>query len=218
MDRMDERDARVLAAALTQDESNRRTMFEWADRSWLADMPSLDETGGAAALTAYAPRWLELVGAPPLSLNLLRGYVGLLMALPISSMLRMLRLRALWPRRAQLRHWIDRPRRIWLAGCVGHAAADALRRDGASALGVPAWIAQAPALDTMSASELAWEGYCLFACDGLWPEDGALPLARVAMPRDAGVPPWIASHRSVGDSTDRAAVLHYLPLISSESE
>lgn len=218
MDGVEEYDARLLAEALTQDEANRRSVFEWADRSWFGHLLPRDEAAAAVALTAYAPRWLELVGAPPLSLHALRGHARLLMALPIFSTLRMLRLRALWPRRAQLRHWIDRPRRIRLAACIGHAAADALRRDGAVALGAPAWLAQASPLEAMSDGELAWEGYCLFARDGLWPDEGALPLARVAMPREASMPHWIDRHCSSGNAADCAAVFQYLSLISSERE
>lgn len=218
MDRVDEHDARALAQALAQDEVNRRSVFKWADRSWFAPTLPLDEAAAAAALTAYAPRWLELMGVLPLPLNAMRGHVGLLVALPISDVLKMLRLRALWPRRTQLRHWIDRQRRMRLAAWVGPAASDALRRDGASALGAPAWLAQASVLETMSDDELTWEGYCLFGCDGLWPEDGALPLARVAMPREADVPHWITRHCSIGDAAGCSAVFDYLPLISSERE
>jgi hypothetical protein len=222
MDAMNEHDAPGLAQALKQDEANRRSMFEWADRSWLTVMPPLDHAVHGAVLAAHAPRWLELLGVPPLSLQALRGRAGALMALPISRTLSMLRLRALWPRRAQLRHWIDRPRRLRLAACVGHAAADALRRDGAHSLGAPAWLAQASALEAVSDGELAWEGYCLFACDGAWPDDGALPLARVALPREATAPHWLARHRSAGGTGDGAAdceaVLQYLPLVTTGSE
>ena len=216
MDRTDEHDPAALAQALLRDEANRRSMFEWADRSWLADLSTLDQTVCAAALTACGPRWLELIGASPLPLRSLRGHALLLMALPIEGALKMLRLRALWPRRAELRHWIDRPRRMRLATCVGAAAAEALRRDGASALGTPAWLAQAAAPETMSDDELAWEGYCLFESDGLWPDDGTLALPRVALPRVASVPPWIAQRLDAGDAADCAAVLRYIPLISSE--
>jgi len=218
MDRKDERDARALVAALAQDEANRRSAFEWADRSWCANALPRGGAPAAPALAACAPRWLARIGMAPQPLRALRGPAGSLAALPMADLLRLLRLRALWPRRAELRNWIDRPRRARLAANVGQAAAEALRRDSVSALRVPAWLEASPELEAMSDEALAWDGYCLFACDDIWPEDGPPPLVRVALPRDAAVPPWIMRYRSAVDAGDRAAVLGYLPLIAPENE
>jgi hypothetical protein len=217
MDRTNDGNARALAAALAQDEANRRSVFEWADLSWFADTP-LHGKGrpmSPAVLAAYAPRWLELVGILPLSLHALCGNAGLLAALPIPGLRKMLRLRALWSRRTQLRHWVDKARRMRLRATLGAATAEVLRRDSANALSGPTWIENAPALEAMSDEALEWEGYCLFACDGIWPNSGPVPLARVALPRDGAVPPWLTRHRSAAD--DSEAIFEYLPLVTSEN-
>jgi hypothetical protein len=210
--------ASALAGALAQDDANRRTVFDWGHPSWLAGTLPRGAEPPAGALAAWAPRWLERLGAGPVPLARLDGRAVALVGLPIGHALRALRLRALWPRRAELRHWIDRARRVRLSGWIGAQAAEALRRDSAGALGCPAWLAQAPALDAMSDDALAWDGYCLFAQDRAWPDTGALPLARLALPRDAAAPAWLAGYRPAGHGDDSAAVLAavlaYLPLIA----
>lgn len=217
MERMDERDASALAATLTQDEANRRSMFQWAHPSWYSGV--LADTGAAdsPAWAGYAPRWLELVGFAPLPLQAFQGRAALLASLPIPSTIRILRLRAIWPRRAELRHWIDRPRRMRLVSSVGAAAAEALRRDSASALGGAGWLEKSPALDAMSDEALAWDGYCFFECDGVWADTAWLPLVRAALPRTAKAATWIERYRQATDPDDSAAVFGYLPLIRPEN-
>jgi len=216
MERTDECDARMLAEVLRQDEANRRSMFSWAHASWLSDTLPLGESAIAPALAAYAPRWLEIVGVAPLALHGLRGHARSLAALPISGSMRMLRLRVLWARRAELRHWVDRPRRMRLVAAIGPAAADRLRQDSATSLRIPPWLDEAPAWEAMSDEALAWAGYCLFEADGVWPGNGVLPLVRVALPRHAARPPWTAKYRPSRDENGSAAVMEYVPLISSE--
>lgn len=222
MERTDEREVRMLTAVLRQEEANRRAVFEWAHPSWFSDALPRDigVATDAAPLKACAARWLELLGVGPVPMRAFCGHAASLAALPIETMMKMLRLRAVWPRRAQLRHWIDRPRRLRLAESVGAAAADALRKESASMLGAPAWVERAPALDTSSDEALAWDGYCLFVRDGVWPgpDDGTPPLARMALPRDGAVAEWIGRYRPGADGGDSEAVLNYLPLVSTEDQ
>lgn len=209
-------DVHALAAVLAQDDANRRSVFDWGHPSWFAG--ALPDGAGhampAGALAAWAPRWLELLGAAPAPLAALDSRAAALVGLPIGRALRALRLRALWPRRTELRHWIDRARRARLIAWIGPKAAEALRRDSADTRRSPAWLRHAPLLDAMSDDALAWEGYCLFDEDRAWPDTGALPLVRLALPRDAALPAWLAGYGAAPHGGDSDAVLACLPLIA----
>lgn len=211
--------ARRLAEMLIQYESSRRAVFGYLHASWLDTLPAASRwliTLEAARLPDCAEALLELLGlgAPPL--EVFHGPAANLVALPVDAALHALRFRALWACRGELRHWIDRSRRTLLDDWIGPRAAAILRAEHAQPLGHASWLNEVPALDTMSAQELAWSGYCLFDQDGILPTGGPAALVRLALPRDALAPQWIAARGSAAGCNESLEVMAQLPQLLAE--
>jgi hypothetical protein len=126
--------------------------------------------------------------------------------LPSEQVQRVLVMRALLRRRAQVRTCIDPHERAKLAAAVGNAALQKLINQRCDVL--------PRSVDTFipDVSMLAWEGYQLFATDGAWQDESGLArLLRLRFPRQ-GAPQFAHAH-------DRAAsrwVLQHLPLLAEE--
>jgi type III secretion system HrpB4-like protein len=196
--------ARRLAVLLRRYERNLRSLIDWIDPSWLAGLvPS-----GAVELAVDTAEREQLslavaerlgVSAPPLSSFDTKASDGLGM-LEVQEVLDLCRIRALLFRRAELRSWIDRPSRERVSQWVGHDATffvralqvmpDAPKVERLTRTG------HAPELAALTASQLAWEGWTLFACDDRTNERGPSWLLRFALPREVDATPWIA-HRSL---------------------
>lgn len=191
--------ARRVATLLRNYERNLRSLIDWVDASWLVGL--LPPGVAALATDAMERERLSLAIAervgliePALS-GFNAGAVNLLGALEIREALDLMRVRALLFRRAELRSWIDRPSRERVGEWVGHDAAffvralqvlpDAPKVERLTRAG------QAQELGALTAVQLAWEGWNLFACDEGMENHGPSSLLRFALPRELDAVPWI---------------------------
>lgn len=196
--------ARRLAILLRRYERSLRSLIDWIDPSWLARLVPPD-VAQLAVDTAERER-LSLavadrlgVSTPPLSSFSAKAN-DLLGVLDVREVLDVWRIRALLFRRAELRSWIDRPSRERVNQWVGADATFFVRalqvmpeapkverftRNG-----------NAPELAALTAAQLAWEGWNLFACDERTNERGPSSLLRLALPRELEPTPWI-THRAL---------------------
>ncbi len=130
--------------------------------------------------------------------------------LPPEQAQRVLVMRALLSRRAQVRACIAPHQRSQLCAAVGNPALFALIADGHDTSHVLSHRSADQDLPEMSA--LAWEGYQLFAADGAWHEGAGLArLLRLRFPRE-GTPLFALSSDLMGSRW----VLQRLPLLAKE--
>ena len=196
--------ARRLAALLRRYERSLRSLIDWIDPSWLAGVisPGVVElavdTAERAQLSLAVAERLGVNAPPFASFN--TSATDVLAMLEVHEVLDLCRIRALLFRRAELRSWIDRPSRERVSQWAGHDATffvralqampDAPKVERLTRSG------HAPELGALTASQLAWEGWNLFACDERTSERGPWWLLRFALPRDLDTTPWIA-HRAL---------------------
>jgi type III secretion system HrpB4-like protein len=196
--------ARRLAILLRRYERNLRSLIDWIDPSWLA---GLAPPGVAQLAVDTAEReQLSLAVAERLGVSapLLSSFGAktndLLGVLEVREALDVWRIRALLFRRAELRSWIDRPSRERVSQWVGHDATFFVRALQAmpDAPKVERFTrnGNAPELAGLTASQLAWEGWNLFACDERTNERGPSWLLRLALARELQPTSWI-THRAL---------------------
>jgi len=240
------------AAALAAWQRNANDAARWAHPSWWA--PALDvspatvsasfdalrdalantDTGAVAACSRAL---LRAAGVPLPDFDSLRAPSPLVLdALPVDDALRVLRMRALLLRRAEVRRLIDKPSRRRLAEWIGmplERLGAAPRRPGAdrASANVPdvaRLVARGhlPSLEELDAERLAYEGYALIARDVAlsasdaqeaalfaWPRP--CPLLRLALPRDLP-PPWPATTARELDTGGTAFLFAQLPELLPE--
>jgi type III secretion system HrpB4-like protein len=233
------------AAALAAWQRNANEAARWAHPSWWApalDMPpatvsaSFDALRDALASTdtgavaACSRALLRAAGVPLPDFDSLRAPNPLMLdALPVDDALRVLRMRALLLRRAEVRRLIDKPSRRRLAEWIGvplERLCAAPRRGGAGGASanvpdVARLVARGhlPSLEELDAERLAYEGYALIARDA---QEAALiarpcpcPLLRLALPRDLP-PPWPATTARELDTGGTALLFTQLPELLPE--
>lgn len=192
---------------------------------------------GTGAAAACSRALLRAAGVPLPDFDSLRAPSPLVLdALPVDDALRVLRMRALLLRRAEVRRLIDKPSRRRLAEWIGmplERLGAAPRRPGAdrASANVPdvaRLVARGhlPSLEELDAERLAYEGYALIARDVAlsasdaqeaalfaWPRP--CPLLRLALPRDLP-PPWPATTARELDTGGTAFLFAQLPELLSE--
>ncbi|WXK38295.1 type III secretion protein SctK (plasmid) [Mycetohabitans rhizoxinica] len=194
------------AAALQAYDRNIRDAICWAHPSWLAGALGVDVRVAETlrAELSSGPRTLldkasfilcraSGVRMPSMASFLAPGAV-MFDALPPEQGLRMLRVRALLFRSAQIRHLIDKGSRMRLADWIG-VPLDSIVQASFGAPDIAAFELGGTmlSLDEMDAQTLALEGYFLVIRD----EEGAAAmttprmLLRLALPRDAGPSRWL---------------------------
>ncbi|KVN10754.1 MULTISPECIES: type III secretion protein HrpB4 [unclassified Burkholderia] len=205
------------AAWLAGYDANARRAADWVHASWHGALAPLVATmhERAPALRAACSRLLlRTLAGPSPALDGFDAPADRLAALPVADALRLMRVRALLFRRAELRHWIGRASRERLAGWVGAGGCRALAAlpDAPRARDLDRREPAAP-LARLSGDDLAWEGWCLFERDRAWSPAGPMRIVRLALPRDAARAPWI--ERAAADA-DGAMLLARLPSLFPE--
>ncbi|MGY6151332.1 type III secretion protein HrpB4 [Paraburkholderia graminis] len=240
------------AAALAAWQRNANDAARWAHPSWWA--PALDvspatvsasfdalrdalASTGTGAAAACSRALLRAAGVPLPDFDSLRAPSPLVLdALPVDDALRVLRMRALLLRRAEVRRLIDKPSRRRLAEWIGvplERLGAAPRRPGAdrASANVPdvaRLVARGhlPSLEELDAERLAYEGYALIARDvalsasdaqeaALFAWPCPCPLLRLALPRDLP-PPWPATTARELDTGGTAFLFAQLPELLPE--
>jgi type III secretion system HrpB4-like protein len=200
----------------------------------LRDALANTDTGAVAACSRAL---LRAAGVPLPDFDSLRAPSPLVLdALPVDDALRVLRMRALLLRRAEVRRLIDKPSRRRLAEWIGvplerlGAAPTRPGADRASANvpDVARLVARGhlPSLEELDAERLAYEGYALIVRDVAlsasdaqeaalfaWPRP--CPLLRLALPRDLP-PPWPATTARELDTGGTAFLFAQLPELLPE--
>jgi type III secretion system HrpB4-like protein len=203
------------AAAFAAYERNARDAVHWVHPSWLAaalgvDAGALDGLRAALATAARAQveacslALLRTLGVPAPSFDALRApNLAVLDALPPQWGLRVLRMRSLALRRADVRRLIDKRNRMQLSEYVG-VSLDRLTGRGLL-----------PALDRLDADTLACEGYALMARDAC---SVAAPfgLLRLALPRNLPASPWLDDGGRELDAGGTARLVARLPELLPE--
>lgn len=165
----------------------------WRDLPARVDASWLEAAGLGAGGGAWSARRLPLaLGLKPVAAADLLPPAHRLALLPPPVTVRLLRLRALLPRRRLLRRCLDARLQRWLQASVGAAAAMALlteAEDAAAAPGLPVSGGNCAQLDRA----LAWEGFCRFAADGVWREPSLRRLLQLGFPCSAAAPAALAS-------------------------
>ena len=196
--------AQAWSAALHASEQRLRGLVSDMHKDWLASWG-----GGVWTHQRLTNAWRDLASAfsvdsPPFSE--LADPMLRIALLPPEEVYRVLVIRALLPRLAQVRTCIDPLQRSKLISAVGNPALQVLVSEGREVLtsmadkGLP------------NVSELAWEGYQLFAKDGRWQDkEGLARLLRLRFPRE-GAP----LYAQVSDPSASRWVLERLPLFVKE--
>jgi type III secretion system HrpB4-like protein len=213
------------AAALRAYEHNARNAIEWADASWLA--AALGTTTAVVQdlqvawrnaqrtqmdLASYALLSMNSVTAPMVK-SLIAGHAAMFDMLPVDQGLRMLRVRALLFRGAQVRRVIDNASRRRLADWAG-ISLDLISQAATGAPDIAA-LPMAPLmtpLDEIDAQTLVQEGYWLIVRDE---RDAArsMPctLLRLALPREANLPRWLNAKVSHLDKDGTQNLINHIP-------
>ncbi|WP_323117778.1 type III secretion protein HrpB4 [Burkholderia alba] len=200
------------AAWLAGYDANLRHAADWVHASWqgaLAPLVEAMHTHAPALRACCSQLLLRTLGQVPPPLDGFDAPADRLAVLPVADALRVLRLRALLARRAELRHWIDRASRARLADWVGADAGRMLAAlpDAPRARDVDRREPLTP-LAQLSGDEVAWEGWCRFERERLWSASGPMRTVRLALPRDAARPAWL---ERAGDDAQGALLLAHLP-------
>jgi type III secretion system HrpB4-like protein len=232
-----------MAAAFAAWERNACEAARWVHGSWWApalDLPPATVDGAfdslAAALTQAGATRLAICSrallramdvAPP-RFDLWRGVnesarpngVAMLDTLPVEDGLRVLRMRALLLRRADVRRLIDKQSRQRLAQWIGvpletltaMPAHGAAHTAAANAPDIARLVARGhlPPLDQADGQRLACEGYLLLAGEG-----EPCPLLRLALPRDLPAP-WPGMESANFDAGGAAFFAARLPELFPE--
>ncbi|SOE47042.1 HrpB4 protein [plant metagenome] len=171
--------ARQVARRLLSHQRHRRQVDTWLHDS-RQDVGMQVLRGASGGVTAeQAERWLSAAGLPMPALDaFLRGGQALY-GLSVGNMVRLARLRALHAHAAELRHWIDTPRRALLASWLGPRAGEWV--SGILAHASPASVESGGALSRCCADSLAWQGYCLLLRDGVVFDQGPCGLIPLAL-------------------------------------
>jgi hypothetical protein len=227
------------AAWLVRHERNRLNAIDWIDRSWLPDwfdtaLPPDDAMRSrdhACALARALALPLPVFDARELlrcldggqSLPARRRQSLALAGLPMDDQLRLLRIRSLVFRRAEVRRVLDLERRSRWAAMIGPDGTAHLRwlQSLADAPEMAALLRTlgAPPLDALDEATLAWEGYCLLERDGALAADAGRaspPLLRFGLPRSWTAPPWLARCERHIDARGSEHLLDRLPILFSE--
>jgi len=220
-----------MAAAFAAYERNVRDAARWAHPSWLAaalgvGIEALEPlraalaSAGRAQIDALSRSLTCVAGVQPPSLDALRApNLAVLDALPPEWGLRVLRMRALMLRRADVRRLIDKRSRQQLSEWIG-IPVDRLMEGARDTTSVPE-IARstvrspAPALDTLDAQALACEGGALLMRDA---PAGAVPfsLLCLALPRQMRSPSWVHESAREFDAFGTARLLARMPELIPE--
>lgn len=219
------------AAAFAAYERNAREAVCWVHPSWLAGALNVEAgalAGLRAALTTAARAQVEAcslallraLGVQAPSFDALRApNLAVLDALPPQWGLRVLRMRSLALRRADVRRLIDKRNRMQLSECVG-VPLDRLTggtSGTANAPDITRLTARGllPALDRLDADTLAYEGYALMTRDA---RSIAAPFAllRLALPRDLPASPWLDDGGRELDAGGTARLVARLPELLPE--
>ncbi|WP_120348866.1 type III secretion protein HrpB4 [Paraburkholderia fungorum] len=219
------------AAAFAAYERNAREAVCWAHPSWLAGALGVEAgalEGLRAALASAARAQVEAcslallrtLGVQAPSFDALRApNLAVLDALPPQWGLRVLRMRSLALRRADVRRLIDKRNRMQLSECVG-VPLDKLTGGTSGTANAPD-IARLtargllPALDRLDADTLAYEGYALMTRDA---RSIAAPFAllRLVLPRDLPASPWLDDGGRELDAGGTAQLVARLPELLPE--
>lgn len=236
------------AAVLAAYERNAREAVRWVHSSWLAAALGVEPVrlDGLRAALANAKReqseacslaLLRALGvqAPPFDAMQAQN-LAMLDALPPEWGLRVLRMRSLVLRRADVRRLIDKRTRMQLtewvsvpldrltsgatSGAAGAAGTTGATRTSATANAPDTALLTArgklPALDRLDADTLAYEGYALLMRDS---RSNAAPFAllRLALPRNLPASPWLDAGGRELDAGGTAQLLARLPELLPES-
>ena len=223
------------AAWLAQYERNRMNAIEWIDRSWLpgwfdaakAQDEAMRSRDNACALASA-------LGLPPVgardafecadgarSVTSQRRRSLAMASLPMRDQLRLLRLRSLVFRRAEVRRVLDLVRRSRWAAMIGDDGAAHLRwlqsLADAPEMSALSRTLGAPPLDVLDETTLAGEGYCLFVRDGVLPADRSRwSMLRFGLPRMWAAPAWLARCDRRIDAHGSQHLLDRLPTLFPE--
>jgi type III secretion system HrpB4-like protein len=225
------------AAWLVRHERNRLNAIDWIDRSWLPDwfdaalppdeaMRSRDHAcalASALALPVFDARdlWRCIDGGKRAPVRSQQSLA--LAALPMCDQLRLLRVRSLVFRRAEVRRVLDLERRSRWAAMIGPDGAAHLRwlqsLADAPEMAALSRTLGAPPLDALDETTLAWEGYCLLERDGVLAADSGgahPPMLRFGLPRSWTAPPWLARCERHIDERGSEHLLDRLPILFPE--
>lgn len=225
------------AAWLARHERNRLNAIDWIDRSWLPDwfdaaLPPDDAMRSHDTACALASALaLPLFDARDL-LDCIDGGKSMpawtrrsaaLALLPMDDQLRLLRLRSLVFRRAEVRRVLDFERRSRWAAMIGPDGTAHLRwlqsLADAPEMPVLSRTLGAPPLAALEETALAWEGYCLLERDGVLTAGAGQarpPLLRFALPRSCAAPAWLARCERHIDARGSEQLLERLPILFPE--
>ncbi len=220
-----------MAAAFAAYERNVRDAARWAHPSWLAaalgvatetlePLRGALASAGRAQIDALSRSLTSMAGVQPPPLDALRApNLAVLDALPPEWGLRVLRMRALMLRRADVRRLIDKRSRQQLSEWIG-IPIDRLMEGARDTTSVPE-IARstvrspASALDTLDAQALACEGSALLMRDA--PAHAApFSLLCLALPRDMRSPSWVHESAREVDAFGTARLFARLPELIPE--
>lgn len=198
--------AQAWNAALVAFENRMRTLVTDVHADWfaLAGMTSV-ESVFLDGRTAWRD-WACVLGVDRPALAELADPMLRIALLPPEQAQRVLVMRALLSRRAQVRTCIDPQQRAKLCKAVGNSALQVLFAEGYDVL--------SRNVDKRLPDEVAlsWEGYQLFALDGGWQDEAGLArLLRLRFPRE-GTPLMARTN----DLTGSSWVLQRLPLLVKE--
>ncbi len=193
--------AEVWSAAVTAFEQRLRSLVDDVHADWL--MPW---AGIASVCTTAWRDWACLLQVDRPTLSELADPMMRLALFPAAQAQRIFVMRALLPKRSQVRTCIDPVQRSKLTAVVGHSALQLLVLEGCDVLHKGA------NQETLDVASLAWEGYQWFANDGAWRDEAGLArLLRLRFPRDAA-----PLSLSVADPAASLWVLQRLPLFVEE--
>ena len=221
------------AAWLARYARNRAAALDWIDESWLPTWLADAATRQALSTPESVDALMHALAVPVPDVEPVfahaddrrvdtRGRAGAMMAsLPVLDQLRVLRLRALVFRRAEVRRVIDLQRRARLSASLGTVGGAQLRwlqaLPGAPEMPILSRTIEAPTLDTLDEAALAWEGYCLLERDGaLDTKDAVAALLRLGLPRALRIPAWLARCARGIDADGSERILTRLPILFPE--
>jgi len=214
-----------LATTLKRYEANRTSVFDWIDRSWVpspwaeffAQRPDSISPGSACALCNFlampAPSFSVLCAPDSRAGHQLAN-------VSVPRGISILRIRALFFRREELRRMVGRAHRARIADFIGDLASTVLpwaaATPGAPDIDRLARTCGIPPLDSLSHTALSWEGFCLFVRDGLLHQEGPAALLRFALPRQLDQPHWLTRCERGIDANGSSQTLDLLPMLFPE--
>jgi hypothetical protein len=225
------------AVRLAQHERNRLDAMEWIDRSWLprwfdvASPPSDAMRSRDNACVLASALGLPVFDVRDLFDGIEAGKTIparrrprlAMAALPMRDQLRLLRVRSLVFRRAEVRRVLDLERRSRWAAMIGDDGAAHLRwlqsLADAPEMAVLSRTLGAPPLDALDETALAWEGYCMLVRDGALTDDAGRTgpsMLRFGLPRSWTTPAWLARCERHIDASGSAQLLDRLPILFPE--